>query len=104
LALEVVVADEDQPGFDPQRLDRRETVRHRAGAGQRRPELGRIAGRAEDLVAELARIAGARHPGRNAADANLLRPEAEVAEAAHVRLAQSGEQLARPRALELHVR
>src|SRR5207237_4850337 len=84
LVLEIVVADEDQSRLDAERLDTGEAVRHGARPRQRGPQRGRVAGRTEDLVAELARIAGAGQPGRHAADLRLLGEEAEVAKLAQV--------------------
>jgi hypothetical protein len=37
--LEVVAPDEDQPGLDSDRLDRRQAIGRRAGADDRVPEL-----------------------------------------------------------------
>ncbi len=102
--LKVVVADEHEPRLNAQRLDRSEPVRRRACTGQRGPQRFGVGGRAEDLVPELAGVAGARHPRGNAADADLLRQEPEVAERAHVGVAYAREQIARPRSLQLDVR
>jgi hypothetical protein len=104
LVLEVVVADEDQPRLDPDRLDRDHAVRPGAGASDRAPELLGVVGRAEDLVAELARVAGPRDPAGDAPDRDLLGPEAEVAEGVHVRVADPREELAGARPLHLEVR
>jgi len=71
---------------------------------ERSPQLGGVVRSAEELVAELARIAGARDPGGNVPDLHGLREEAEVAQAAHVGVAHRREQFARTRPLELNVR
>ena len=77
----------------------------RAGIEQRPPQRLRALGRAEHLVADLAGVPGARDPAAlHAADRDRLRDEAEVAQAGHVGIGQSRQELARPRPLHLEVR
>ena len=72
--------------------------------GEDAPELGGVVRLGEDLVAELARVAGARDPRGHLADVHLVGEEAEVAEALDVLVDEVGEHLARARPLELDVR
>ncbi|CAA9551789.1 MAG: hypothetical protein AVDCRST_MAG79-2762 [uncultured Thermoleophilia bacterium] len=108
-AREVVVAQEDQPGLDPEALHRRQTVGPHPQAAalveQRLEERLCALGRTEDLEPELARVARARdEAARDATDDDRLRQEAEVPQRLEVRVGQRREQLAGARALDLQVR
>src|SRR5438552_3579770 len=103
------IIGEDQSGLDAQHVERFKTQRRQATFPSCLPhgiEHGnRILGVAENLITELARIAGARHDDRHALEAvNAPNREAEPFELAHRRLRRRGpydllEQIARLRAL-----
>ena len=96
-------AEQREPGLDAQRLDRREPVRARAGLDEARPQALAAGGRAEQLVAQLPRVADPREPARDAGDVHRLGGDAEVLEARD-RRAELRQQLARARALDLQLR
>ena len=85
------------------RLDGREAVGLRAGFDDGVPEVAGVVGVAEDLVAELARVAGAGDPGGHPPDVHLMGEEAEVAELLDLLVDEVGEHLAGARPLELDV-
>ena len=84
LVGEVVDVGEQQAGFDPQDLNRRQADRAQAvglpGAHDGVPQFGRVIDGAVDLETELARVSGARHPGRDATHPHALVDEAEIAQ------------------------
>ena len=105
---EVVDVREQQSGLDPDRLDGGQADRQHslrpARIQHRIPELGRVLGPAIELVAELARVSGARHetvdPGHLG-----VRLESEVAQRPEIdSFHERGQDLARLRTLHLEVR